>query len=321
MKIFNKISIICLSLTLLFLSIPNSLASKASRLEGKRDKIIDRTDFNGYLAMKYLEYSQYKAERNDWKNSNYFADKGLRASRDKIVNPENPEEWESRFILQTTNLKDFKNARMDLMYILKNQKSKEGYPLETANLQFLYDCWLSEESVYKKFDQVSKCKVKFFVLLDYMQNELEFEDKREEKDLKASEYLAGKQYIKEGVEYNVYFDFDSYKLNRNANQTIILLLNFLKTMNGDYQLVLEGHTDRVGKKLYNESLARKRVLTVKNKLKKNGVPEDVFAIISSGEDNPKIITKDEQREKLNRRVSIKVKTINEDFSPIPVPLD
>jgi len=310
MKILNKVFFIT---TILICLTQSGFASKKANIGQPR------TDFNGYLASRYLAYSQYKAENKNWKNSNYFAKKGARALRDEEVLPEDPVDWESRFILQNIDLNEFILARKDLDNILST-KLKQEYPLETANLQFLYDCWLSEESIYTEFDKISKCKVKFFVLKDYLEA-LITPKKEITKEEIEDEYLIGKRYIEEGVEYNVYFDFDSYKLNRNANQTIILLLNFLKTMKGDYTLVLEGHADRVGKKLYNQSLARKRVLTVKNKLKKNGIPEDAFIIDSSGEANPQIVTKNEQREKLNRRVSIKVQNFNNDFSPIPLPLD
>lgn len=92
-------------------------------------------------------------------------------------------------------------------------------------------------------------------------------------------------------------------------------------MEGDYKLTIEGHTDRVGNKMYNQSLARKRALTVQNKLTRNGIPKDVIIVTSSGEADPKIITKNEQREKLNRRVTIRVEDLNGDFSPVPLPLD
>jgi len=313
MKVLKKISLVLL-LTILIIahSISTGLASN------KKNKP-QRTDFNSYLANRYLTYSQYKAEIKDHKNSKYFADKGTLALKNEDVSPENPEDWRSKFILKSLNFDELLKAREELDSILSIKKAKDSYPLETANLQFLYDCWLSEESVYEKFDQISKCKVKFFVLKDYIEDAVT--PKEIVSETVEDEYLIGKRYIAEGVEYNVYFDFNSYKLNRNANQTIILLINFLDAMKGDYKLTLEGHTDRVGKKLYNDSLARKRVLAVKNKLQKNGVSKDLFTITSSGEKNPKIITKNEEREKLNRRVTIRIEEFNNDFSPVPLPLN
>jgi outer membrane protein OmpA-like peptidoglycan-associated protein len=312
MKILRQITPI-----LLIIATSCSGITASGRLNAKKNEIEKREDFNGYLAGKYLSYSNYKSEINEWNDANYFAKKGLKASKNKEVLPEDPMEWKTKFVLKNINMNELVFARNDLTAILNKEKAKEKYPMETANLQFLYDCWISEESVYEKYDQVSKCKVKFFVLKDYLDEALK--EKKIEK-AKEDEYLITKNQIKEGIEYNIYFDFDSYKLNRKANQEILTILNFLQKIDGDYKLTLEGHTDRVGKKLYNDSLARKRVMTVKNKLTKNGIPNDIISVKSSGENKPKIITKNEQREKLNRRVTIKVEEFNKDFSPVPLPL-
>jgi outer membrane protein OmpA-like peptidoglycan-associated protein len=315
MKNLNKLFLSILLTTICICLGANSFGFNRAKIEPTG------TSFNEYLASRYFAYSDYKAKQEDWRISKYFAKKGAEALKNRTVKPENLEEWKRKFILQNTDFNELEKAENDLYNILSNQKIKKDYPLEAANLQFLYDCWLSEESEYNKYDKISKCKVKFFVLKDYMDSII---ISQREKTLEISiqdEYLINKRYIKEGIEYNIYFDFDKFTLNRDANQTIRLLLNFLNTMKGDYMLTLEGHTDRVGKPLYNQSLARKRVLTVKNALKKNGVPNDLIIIDATGKDNPKIITKKGQREKLNRRVSVKITNFNEDFSPIPLPLN
>lgn len=317
MKFYKKF-VIVLSLCAL------ASCSNVKRLSKKEHELRLSNDFNSELALKYLTYSQYKADNYDWRNSSHFAKKGLRASKRKKVAPDKPERYKVKFAIKKVNLDELTDSRNRLNIVLDSDISRDTFSSETAELQFLYDCWLNEEASYIKFGQVSRCKTRFFVLLEFMENNLtrikeeEIRLAKEQKDLEEKEKVNRPGY--HGILFNVYFDFDSYKLNREGNKKIVALLNFLETMEGDYTVKLEGHADRVGKKLYNEILARKRCLTVKNKLIKNGVHHDIIKISSFGESSPQIITKDQIQESLNRRVSIKVLQTNNGFSPIPLPL-
>jgi hypothetical protein len=81
-----------------------------------------------------------------------------------------------------------------------------------------------------------------------------------------------------------------------------------------------GSADRTGKKLYNDVLARKRSLVVKSRLIKNGIPEDLITTTSEGEDDPAIITGDDDQNKSNRRVGVYVLKGKDNISEIPLPL-
>ena len=48
---------------------------------------------------------------------------------------------------------------------------------------------------------------------------------------------------------------------------------------------------------------------------------NTMTIGSAGELSPKIITKDKKRERFNRRVTVKIEELGDDFSPVPLPLD
>ena len=76
----------------------------------------------------------------------------------------------------------------------------------------------------------------------------------------------------------------------------------------------------MGKKLYNDVLARKRALAVKTRLIKNGVPKDLIEVTSAGEDDPEIITEEGDKNKSNRRVGVYVLKGSDNLSVIPLPL-
>jgi len=299
--------------------------SNLSLLESRQKKLQQRKDFNAYLALKYLTYAQHEQENYNWERADYFAKKGVLAATNKKVFPEVPEKWTMKFAFKNVNIDEMVTGRKRLSMVLIREESRNSFPAISANLQFLYDCWLNEESKYAIYNQIAKCKDKFYEVLDYLEGELltleEYEILANEAEANKKQNTIGVGFIKDDFNYNIYFDFNSYKLNEKAIKSIVSLLNFLETLDGNYIVYLEGHADRVGKKLYNDILARKRMLTIRNKLIKNGIPQTNIKISSFGEKKPKIITKNNTKESLNRRVTIKVEKENADgFSPIPLPL-
>lgn len=73
------------------------------------------------------------------------------------------------------------------------------------------------------------------------------------------------------------------------------------------EVVVIGHTDRVGKLEANDSLSVKRALFVRDKLVETGVAADRIAAFGRGEREPLVATDDEVAEPRNRRVEIKVR--------------
>jgi outer membrane protein OmpA-like peptidoglycan-associated protein len=73
------------------------------------------------------------------------------------------------------------------------------------------------------------------------------------------------------------------------------------------EVVVIGHTDRMGSEDFNDSLARKRAEMVASRLVASGVPRDRIDVASRGEREPLIQTADEVPEPRNRRVEIKVR--------------
>lgn len=73
------------------------------------------------------------------------------------------------------------------------------------------------------------------------------------------------------------------------------------------EVVVTGHTDRMGSEDFNDTLARKRAEMVASRLVSAGVRPDRIEVAWRGEREPLIPTADEVPEPRNRRVEIKVR--------------
>lgn len=93
-------------------------------------------------------------------------------------------------------------------------------------------------------------------------------------------------------EHIVYFDFDKSKIKEQEKER---LDQYLKGTEG--MLRVEGHTDKVGTKKYNQGLSERRVKTVVEKLMKMGYK--IYEQSAHGEEKP---ASDKNKE--NRRVEI-----------------
>jgi outer membrane protein OmpA-like peptidoglycan-associated protein len=267
-----------------------------------------REDFNAYLSREYLQYSRDLANRYNWRDSDHFAKKGLRAINNREIYPEVPEYWS----VNSSKIEEVSVARKRLELLL-NPKTKQALPIQLAHLTMLYDCWIANEHKPWSIGSLSRCQTRFLMLID-----------------EAEEYMANvkpKKRIKiikikepEFRKFDIYFDFNSYKFNSDANKELIDLLDYLEKENGNFRIILSGNADRRGNKIYNANLARRRVLAVQNSLTKNGVPKDLIEIRSDGETSPEIITKDNKRNKYNRLVGIYILKGADAMTTIPLPL-
>jgi len=73
------------------------------------------------------------------------------------------------------------------------------------------------------------------------------------------------------------------------------------------EVVVIGHTDRMGSDDFNDALSRKRAEMVASRLVASGVRADRISVAARGEREPLIPTADEVPEPRNRRVEIKVR--------------
>lgn len=73
------------------------------------------------------------------------------------------------------------------------------------------------------------------------------------------------------------------------------------------EIVIIGHTDRVGSVQYNDALSRKRAERVREELLKLGIPKVRMSVAGRGEREPEVPTADQVPEPRNRRVEISVR--------------
>jgi outer membrane protein OmpA-like peptidoglycan-associated protein len=298
--------------TLLILLLQTACAVNLKSLINKESQLRSRNDFNAYLAREYLQYSRKLANQYDWRDSDYFAKKGLRAANNHEVYPEVAQSWD----INSSKIEEISIARNRLQLLL-NEQVKYRFPIQLAHMSLLFDCWISAEGKPWSIADLSRCKTRFLILTTEIEESMA-KAQVEKKKMANVEIIEIKE--PEFQKFEIYFDFNSYKFNSGANQEFFDLLDHLESLNGDFRILLAGNADRRGKTIYNASLARKRVLASKKMLIKNGVPADLIEIKSFGETKPKIVTKDNKRNRYNRVVSVYVLKGDDSISTIPLPL-
>ena len=297
-----------LFLALLIILLQTSCSFNLKSLIKREREISSREDFNAYLSREYLQYSRDLANKYNWRDSDYFSKKGLKAADNREIYPEVPESWG----INSDKIEELSVARTRLELLL-NPKVKQVMPIQLAHLLMLYDCWLVNEHKPWNIGSLSRCQTRFLILAEEIEEYLaNVKPKKRIKTITIKE----PQFKK----FDIYFDFNSHKINSDANREMIEIIDYLEKENGNFRIILSGNADRRGQKIYNANLARKRVLVIESLLIKNGVPKDLIEIRSSGESSPKIITKDNQRNKYNRLVGVYILKGNDSMTTIPLPL-
>lgn len=98
----------------------------------------------------------------------------------------------------------------------------------------------------------------------------------------------------------VFFEVDQSTLNSEAMVLLSDQAQWL-TSNGDYKVVVEGHTDEQGTREYNLALGARRANSVKEYLVSLGVPDDRLQTVSYGKERPIAICSAESCYSQNRR--------------------
>lgn len=295
--------------TILLLIFINSCANSLEDLSSRESELKARRTLNGYLALEYLQYSRDLANKYRWRDAEYFSEKGIKAARNEPIYPEVPEEWD----LDATQIEQATLAREKLIKLLFTQRAQEYLAPQLAHLHMLYDCWITREKEPFQIADMGRCKILFFRLEDEINRYL-----NDTKPQKPVEIIEIKE--PEFTRFDIYFDLDLTKFNSKADRVFFELFKHLEGLNGNYKIMIVGGADRMGGKLYNDALARKRALAVKDRLVKNGVMEDLITVKSLGNENPQIVTVEGDPNKKNRVVAIYILKGSDNLSEIPLPL-
>jgi outer membrane protein OmpA-like peptidoglycan-associated protein len=144
--------------------------------------------------------------------------------------------------------------------------------------------------------------------------ELEAHVKRDQALIRENKRLVERLRIKgadvrsthRGVVINLpdmLFEFDRYHLTKTAKITINEISFVLKDVT-HRELSIEGHTDSIGKVVYNKQLSLKRAEAVANELKQKGVTGSGMKVRGLGEGYPIATNNSEAGRSRNRRVEI-----------------
>jgi outer membrane protein OmpA-like peptidoglycan-associated protein/tetratricopeptide (TPR) repeat protein len=104
---------------------------------------------------------------------------------------------------------------------------------------------------------------------------------------------------------NIFFDFNKYEIKPESQAELDKVVQFLQD-NPTVNVVIEGHTDNVGKPADNKKLSEQRAWTVVNYLVLHGIKSKRLAGIGFGETKPVNTNKTEEGRAQNRRTELKI---------------
>ena len=248
----------------------------------------DGDDFNNNLVREYRELALYEANKMvDWKDAERFAQKGLAAAQGQTVKPERPEDWKT----PTEAFDQLKTGQRRLAAILETGV-RQGEPATSAKALAQYDCWVEQQEENFQHDHIAACREAFRSALEKLEDTPE---------VRAARFTM------------VLFPFDSSRIAPDEMTTLSDLISVGTDM-GFSRIEVAGHTDRTGTETYNRSLSLSRAEAVRLALVQKGVPSFMIKVSGHGENQPRVITADEVREPLNRRVEIWLRKPTDDQS-------
>jgi len=104
----------------------------------------------------------------------------------------------------------------------------------------------------------------------------------------------------------VLFDFDSARLRGDTQNTLEKVIGILRKKYPDREIIVEGHTDSIGRHGYNKKLSKERARSVAKYLKK-GMGHDKFSYRGFGAQRPIGDNATKTGRQKNRRVEIIIK--------------
>lgn len=123
------------------------------RLEELRHATPQGSAFQNELSRLYMDYATQEEKLYDWRDSWYFADKGLMLAYGKDREPELLEDWD----IPDGVADELTKARIRVMDTLTPQM-KQANPSTAAAIQFYFDCWVEQVDERAEADEVDYCR-------------------------------------------------------------------------------------------------------------------------------------------------------------------
>ncbi|EAJ2879170.1 fibronectin-binding outer membrane protein CadF [Campylobacter coli] len=106
------------------------------------------------------------------------------------------------------------------------------------------------------------------------------------------------------ISFEEHFGFDKVDINPAFEEKIKEIAQILDK-NARYDTILEGHTDNIGSRAYNQKLSERRAESVAKELEKFGVDKDRIQTVGYGQDKPRSSNDTKEGRADNRRVDAK----------------
>jgi OmpA-OmpF porin, OOP family len=268
------------------------------------------TAFSRALKLEYANLVEEEVGEVDWGNANLFAAKATAAGNSQQVLPETLAAHER---LPADSLPDLEAARFWLTSALRDgARLRAAY--EAGKAQAMFDCWVEEQEENHQPEDIARCRHAFEMSMEAVDKILYAPKpmvmaKAEPAPKKAEPAPKAKPKAMPAPipgPFVVYFDFDSSKIAGDAEKVIVRAVRAAQTRTSG-PIVLRAHADKAGKNRYNAILSGKRAKAVIAALADWGISSSRISVMSVGEEEPAINTKDGERESLNRRVVITLK--------------
>ena len=257
---------------------------------------------SGYDALANSEYWEV-----DIRDGDIFRMKKRKADAGGWVEPEKLADWQ----IPSEHMDGLTDARARLMDAY-DRGGDLVTPEHVAGAQVAFDCWVQEAEENNQPEEIERCKAKF----EEHYAQIQYPTYKEPVDPDAAK-------VHDPISFNVYFDFDSTKLDDEAMANIRSAAEAVRE-EVPATIAVGGHTDTSGSNDYNEKLSKARAEVVAAALIAEGVPEDLIEIAFFGETQPRIQTADAVRERGNRRAEVRLrfegyKSVDGLFGGVPGP--
>ncbi|MGF1561522.1 MAG: OmpA family protein [Geminicoccaceae bacterium] len=237
-------------------------------------KTVEEQAFNDALRTGYLDLSS--SWPNTGENHYYFREKAKRS----MLGYEDvfPDRVGSRSIAPEELRIEALGHRARLVGNIKDG-SATRLPVETAEAQVAFDCWLAAIEANPESDRAAECKARMLAALDALDGG-----------------LVPEQFV-------VFFNFDSTGLSPEAEMTLDAAAASIAA-DQPVQVIVAGHTDTAGPTSYNQGLSERRAAVVTDALVSRGVDGAIIEPIGFGESALAEETPDNTPNPVNRRAEV-----------------
>lgn len=258
--------------------------------------------FTQQLTAEYRAFSDYELDvEKDYADALHFSRKGMESAKGVNVMPEAVHDWD----LNDADIIELSEGYGRLVSAI-DRGAREILPGKTAIAQARYDCWIEEqEEVADGMMANVPCKADFLAAM--LDIEAALPKEMAPAPVAAEAFPAPVTALDSNEPLNiaeamylVFFDFDSSTLNAEGISVVDTVVNEMMSRNIDGINVV-GHTDTSGSAAYNQRLANKRAMSIKDALVERGVPAGNVSIDGRGENELLVDTQDGIREPANRR--------------------